>query len=333
MTHRRGRTVASGAAALALAVPALLAAQQDFSQVQIQATHVAGPVYMLVGAGGNIAVSSGPDGALMVDDQFAPLADKIRAALAEIGQSPAASDLKFLLNTHFHGDHTGGNAIFGEESTIIAHDNVRERLSTPQERGGNVTPPSPPEALPVITFDESVNVHFNGERIMAIYAPGHTDGDAVVYFTDSNVIHLGDLFFVGRFPFVDLAGGGSVEGLQAAIAEGLRELPADVQIIPGHGPLASMDDLREYKRMLDSTIATVREQMEAGATMEEIVARGPGEEWAEWGSGFVNAERWLQTIYQSLSGDNDSDLGAVDPDHGAGHGHIHEHEKGGTSHP
>ncbi|MDH3734011.1 MAG: MBL fold metallo-hydrolase [Gemmatimonadota bacterium] len=335
-SHGGPVTAGLALAMFAAAGTSVLAAQQDFSQVQVEATHVAGPVYMLVGAGGNIAVSSGPDGALMVDDQFAPLADKIRAALQEIGQSEAAADLKFLLNTHFHGDHTGGNADFGTESTIIAHTNVRERLSTPQDRGGNVTPAAPPEALPVITFDESVNVHVNGERIIAIHVPrGHTDGDAVIHFTGSNVIHMGDLFFVGRFPFVDLGAGGSVEGLQDGIAEGLSVLPEDIQIIPGHGPLSDMDDLREYKRMLDETIGLVREQMDAGATVEQVVERGPGDEWEGWGQGFINAERWLQTIYQSLSDENDADYGPVDPDHGAGpgHSHDHEHEKGGSNHP
>lgn len=320
-----------------LAVPAALTAQQDFSSVEIEATHVAGSVYMLVGQGGNIAVSSGADGALMVDDQFAPLADRIRAALREIGRSAEASELKFLLNTHFHGDHTGGNAEFGTESTIIAHENVRERLSTPQDRGGNVTPAAPAEALPVITFEESLNVHVNGERIIAIHVPrGHTDGDAVIFFTGSNVIHMGDLFFAGRFPFVDLGAGGSVEGLQEGIATGLSELPDDVQIIPGHGPLSTMDDLRVYKRMLDETISLVRGQMDAGASMEEIVAGGPGDEWVSWGQGFINAERWLQTIYQSLSDGSDGDYGPVDPDHGAdarhAHPHDHTHDEGGKGH-
>ncbi|MDX1396068.1 MAG: MBL fold metallo-hydrolase, partial [Gemmatimonadota bacterium] len=256
------------------------AVQQDWDAVEIEVTHVAGQVYMLVGQGGNIAVSSGPDGALMVDDQFAPLADKIRAALGEIGQSPEAADLKFVLNTHWHGDHTGGNVEFGPEATIIAHENVRERLATPQDRGGNVTPPAPDVALPVITFDRSVDVHFNGERIGAMHIPrGHTDGDAVIYFMGSNVLHMGDDFFAGRFPFVDLASGGSVEGLLSGIEDVLGDIPEDVQIIPGHGPLSTKDDLREYRRMLDSTIGLVRRRMGAGDSLEEIQAGGPGEEW------------------------------------------------------
>jgi len=306
-----------------------LDAQQDFSAVQIQATHISGPVYMLVGQGGNIAVSSGADGALMVDDQFAPLADKIRATLREIGQSAAASDLKFLLNTHFHGDHTGGNAEFGADATIIAHSNVRERLSAPANGEA-----APAEALPVITFDRSLNVHFNGEQISAIHIPrGHTDGDAVIYFMESNVLHMGDDFFAGRFPYVDLGSGGSVEGLQEGIAAVLGDVPDDVQVIPGHGPLSTKDDLRLYKRMLDETIGAVREQMDAGASLDDIKARGAGADWAEWGSGFISADRWLETIHQSLSGGGDRDDQSDNPDHthGASETHgDHSHQKSGS---
>ena len=296
------------------AAPAPAEAQQDFEDVRIEATHVAGSVYLLVGRGGNIGVSSGPDGALMVDDQFAPLADRIRAALRDLGRPETASDLRFVLNTHWHGDHTGGNVEFGPEATIIAHDNVRERLSTPQDRGeGNVTPPSPPEALPVITFEQSVSVHFNGEEIRAFHVPhGHTDGDAVIYFSGSNVVHMGDDFFAGRFPFVDLASGGSVEGLERGIAHVLENLPADAQVIPGHGPLSTVDDLRLYHRMLGETIATVRSRMEDGATLEEVQAAGVGSEWDGWGEGFISTERWLETIYRSLS----SDTGGGHVDHG-----------------
>ncbi|MFV1986136.1 MAG: MBL fold metallo-hydrolase [Gemmatimonadota bacterium] len=338
---RSRRTLLAAGLALAVAVGGLrtagLEAQQDLSAVEIEATHVSGPVYMLVGRGGNIAVSSGPDGALMVDDQFAPLADKIRAALQEIGQSADAAELKFLLNTHWHGDHTGGNVEFGSEATIIAHSNVRRRLSTPQERGENVTPAAPKDALPVITFEQSLNVHFNGERISAIHIPsGHTDGDAVIYFMDSNVLHMGDDFFAGRFPFVDLASGGSVEGMLAGVQDVLDDVPDDVQIIPGHGPLSTKDDLRDYGRMLEETIGLVREQMDGGASMEDIVARGLGEAWADWGAGFISADQWLETIYRSLSGANDGDYGPVNADHEhdtAQKRGGHTHEKGGSGHP
>lgn len=290
------------------------ASQQDFEDVRIEATHVAGSVYMLTGQGGNIGVSSGPDGALMVDDQFAPLAGRIRAALRDLGRSDAASDVRFVLNTHWHGDHTGGNVEFGPEATIIAHDNVRARLSTRQDRGGgNVTEPSPPEALPVITFERSLSVHFNGEEIRALHVPhGHTDGDAVIWFTGSNVVHMGDDFFAGRYPFVDLASGGSVEGLERGVAHVLENIPADAQVIPGHGPLSTVDDLRLYHRMLRETIASVRSRMEDGATLEEVRAAGVSSDWDGWGEGFISTERWLETIYRSLS----SDTGGGHVDHG-----------------
>ena len=269
-------------------------AQRDFSAVQIEATHVAGSVWMLVGQGGNIGVSSGPDGVLMVDDQFAPLADRIRDALREVGQSEEAAEPQFLLNTHFHGDHTGGNVEFGDASTIVAHTNVRARL----QAGG-----SPDVALPVVTFDDAVSIHFNGEEIRAFHIPhGHTDGDALVYFTGSNVLHMGDDFFAGRFPFVDIDNGGSVEGLASGIAGVLGNVPADIHIIPGHGPLSSVDDLRTYHRMITETIALVRGKIDAGSSSEQVQAEGVSEEWADWGGGFISTERWLDTVYRSLSG-------------------------------
>ena len=269
-------------------------AQRDFSAVQIEATHVAGSVWMLVGSGGNIGVSSGPDGVLMVDDQFAPLADKIRDALREVGQSEDAAQPQFILNTHFHGDHTGGNVEFGDASTIVAHTNVRSRL----EAGG-----SPDVALPVVTFDDAVSIHFNGEEIRAFHIPhGHTDGDALIYFTGSNVLHMGDDFFAGRFPFVDIDNGGSVEGLANGIEGVLANVPADIDIIPGHGPLSSVDDLRTYHRMIAETIAMVRGKIEAGMSSEEVQGEGVAEEWSDWGAGFISTERWLDTVHRSLSG-------------------------------
>ena len=295
--------------ALAAALFALLpinsfdarAQQRDFSQVQIKATRVAGNVYMLEGAGGNIGVSAGEDGLLIVDDQFAPLADKIRAALKEI--NPGA--LRFVLNTHFHGDHTGGNAQFGRESTIVAHDNVRKRLAAGQPAvaaGQQGTPPAPKEALPVVTYAQSVSIHFNGEEIKVLHYPaGHTDGDSVILFTASNVAHLGDDFFAGRFPFVDLSSGGSVQGLTRNIGDLIARLPADVKIIPGHGPLSSIDDLKTYHRMLTTTTEHVRKQIDAGRTLEQIKAAGLPDEWKQWGTGFINQDRWLETIHRSLT--------------------------------
>jgi glyoxylase-like metal-dependent hydrolase (beta-lactamase superfamily II) len=276
-------------------------AQQDMSDVEITATYVAGNVYMLQGRGGNIGVSVGPDGALLVDDQFAPLADKIRAALA--GMVEGEIDLKFVLNTHWHGDHTGGNIAFGPEAPIIAHANVRERLATRQERALGVIEPSPPKALPVITFGDSVSIHFNGEEIRAIHLPhGHTDGDAVVYFSGSNVVHMGDDFFSGRFPFVDLSSGGSVQGLVVAVRGVLERLPPDVKIIPGHGPLSGREDLEAYLEMVEESLALVSVGIEAGKSLKELQAAGMPDQWADWGGGFINSDRWIEILYRSLQG-------------------------------
>jgi glyoxylase-like metal-dependent hydrolase (beta-lactamase superfamily II) len=278
-------------------------AQTDYSKVQMKATKVAGNVYMLEGAGGNIGVSVGDDGLLIVDDQFAPLADKIRAALKGI----ADKKLHFILNTHWHGDHTGGNVAFGPEATIIAHDNVRKRLATEQKSTvfNSTTPPSPKEALPVITFDQTLTVHFNGEEIRAIHYPkGHTDGDSVIFFSTSNVVHLGDDFFAGRFPFVDLESGGSVEGLVKNIGELVAKIPADAKLIPGHGPISSLDDLKSYHRMLQQTTEIVRGKIKAGKTLDQIKSEGLPAEWAPWGAGFIKTDRWVETIYKSLTAKN-----------------------------
>ena len=274
-------------------------AQTDFSKVEIKATKVAGNVYMLEGAGGNIGVSVGDDGLLIVDDQFAPLADKIRAAFKGI----ADKKLHFILNTHWHGDHTGGNVAFGPEATIIAHDNVRKRLATEQKSTvfNSTTPPSPKEALPVITFNDSLSVHFNGEDIRAIHFPhGHTDGDSVIFFSTSNVVHLGDDFFAGRFPFVDLESGGSVEGLVKNIGELVAKIPPTAKLIPGHGPLSTLDDLKSYHRMLQQTTEIVRQKIAAGKTLDQIKTEGLPAEWAPWGTGFIKTDRWVETIYKSL---------------------------------
>jgi cyclase len=275
-------------------------AQTDFSKVEIKATKVAGNVYMLQGAGGNIGVSVGDDGLLIVDDQYAPLADKIKAALKGI----ADKKLRFILNTHWHQDHTGSNAIFGTEATIIAHDNVRKRLSTDQrsEVFNSTTPASPKEALPIITFNQSLTVHFNGEEIRAIHFPqGHTDGDSVIFFSSSNVVHLGDDFFAGRFPFVDLESGGTVEGLVRNIGELIGKIPPGAKLIPGHGPISTLDDLKSYHRMLQQTTEIVRGKIAAGKTLDQIKSEGLPAEWAPWGTGFIKTDRWVETIYKSLT--------------------------------
>jgi cyclase len=273
-------------------------AQQDFSKVEMKATKVAGNVYMLEGAGGNIGVSVGADGLLIVDDQFAPLADKIRAALKQLGDGK----LKFVLNTHYHGDHTGGNAQFGPEAPIVAHANVRKRLAVEQTVRGQKVAPSPKEALPVVTFDEALSVHFNGEEIRVIHFPhGHTDGDAVIFFTSSNVVHMGDDFFAGRFPFVDSDGGGDVLGLTQNVANIITRLPADVKLIPGHGPISTLDDLKNYHRMLTTTTDIIRKQIGAGKTLEQIKAAGLPAEWQPWGTGFIKTDVWIEQVYRSLT--------------------------------
>lgn len=275
-------------------------AQTDYSRVQIKATKVAGNVYMLEGSGGNIGVSVGADGILIVDDQFAPLADKIRASLKTLGEGK----LRFILNTHWHGDHTGGNVAFGPEATIIAHDNVRKRLASEQriELFKQTVPASPKEALPVITFDNSLSVHFNGEEIRAIHYPnGHTDGDSVIFFTTSNVVHLGDDFFAGRFPFVDVDNGGNVLGLTKNIGDIITKLPANVKLIPGHGPLSTIDDLKLYHRMLVETTDIVRKKIAAGKTLDQIKSEGFPDEWKSWGTGFIKPNTWIDLIHISLT--------------------------------
>ncbi|HSQ23700.1 MAG TPA: MBL fold metallo-hydrolase [Pyrinomonadaceae bacterium] len=272
------------------------AQQQDFSKVEIKATKVSGNVYMLQGSGGNIGVSVGTDGILIVDDQFAPLADKIKAALKSLGEGK----LKFILNTHWHGDHTGSNAVFGPEAPIVAQTNVRKRLQ--EGSTARKVEPAPKEALPVITFDQSVSVHFNGEEIRAIHFPhGHTDGDAVIFFMGSNVVHMGDDFFNGSFPFVDLDSGGDVDGYVRNVGEVLMKLPAGAKIIPGHGPLGTADDLKRFHRMLTETTEVVRRKIAAGRTLDEIKKDGLPEEWKPWGTGFVNTDRWIETIYRSFT--------------------------------
>ncbi|MCA9742525.1 MAG: MBL fold metallo-hydrolase [Deferribacteres bacterium] len=285
------------AAASVLLSIGFLLSQQDFSKVQIKARKVTDNIYMLQGSGGNIGVSVGPDGILMIDDQYAPLAPKIEAALKDL----SSGSLKYVLNTHFHGDHTGGNEVFGKSSTIVAHANVRKRLSTEQMRRGQPAPPKPREAWPVITFDTSISVHFNGEEIRAMHYPqAHTDGDAVIYFVNSNVVHMGDTFFAGIFPYIDIESGGSVQGLIAAVGHVIENVPADVKLIPGHGELSTLDDLKAYHDMLQQTSALVEQKIADGKTLETIKAEGLPGQWQVWANGFINEEGWLEALYNSL---------------------------------
>ena len=285
-------------AVLALGRPAQ--AQRDFSNVDITTTQVSGNIYMLHAnwGTGNIAASIGEDGILIVDDQFAPLAEKITAALSAVHTGP----LKFVLNTHWHGDHTGGNVEFGPLAPIIAHTNVRKRLMTDQQVFNNTIPAAPKAAWPVVTFDTSIAIHFNGEEIKVVHFPhGHTDGDSIVFFTQSHVIHMGDHFFVGRFPFIDLDNGGTVQGYTQNVKSVIDQAAAGVKIIPGHGPLAALDDLKTSHRMLVETMHAVQRAISAGTSLDDIKAAGVLEEWQSWGGGSISTDLWLTLVYQSLT--------------------------------
>jgi cyclase len=269
------------------AAATVLAQDDRFANVTIETVSVTGNISMLIGSGGNIGVSAGDDGLLIIDDQYAPLAAKIRAALSQL--NPDAP--KFLLNTHFHGDHTGGNADFGVASIIIAHENVRGRL---------VAEDSPSSALPVITFDDDVTVHFNGENITLIHMPrGHTDTDSVVMFEDSNVVHMGDHFFNGGFPFVDLANGGTVQGYLSNLEKALSWIDNETSVIPGHGPLGSKADLLAFYNVVKDTSTTIRVMKSQGISAEEAVTEGLGDEYESWGQGFINEQRWIETVFES----------------------------------
>ena len=269
------------------AAATVLAQDDRFANVTIETVPVTGNISMLIGSGGNSGVSTGDDGLLIIDDQYAPLAAKIRAALSQL--NPDAP--KFLLNTHFHGDHTGGNADFGVASIIIAHENVRGRL---------VAEDSPSSALPVITFDDDVTVHFNGENITLIHMPrGHTDTDSVVMFEDSNVVHMGDHFFNGGFPFVDLANGGTVQGYLSNLERALSWIDDETSVIPGHGPLGSKADLLAFYNVVKDTSITIRVMKSQGVSAEEAVTEGLGDEYESWGQGFINEQRWIETVFAS----------------------------------
>ena len=275
-----------------------LFAQRDFSKVEIKVTKVAGTVYMLEGSGGNIGVSSGPDGIVIIDDQYAPLAPKIVAALATISDKP----IRFILNTHFHGDHTGGNEALGKTAPIVAHENVRKRLETGVDLPSRKVPPAPKGALPVVTFNDRTTIHINGEDVRAIHYPhGHTDGDAVIEFVQSNVVHMGDDFFNGTFPFVDIDSGGSVRGLTRNIDAVLGRIKDDAKIIPGHGALADKAALRAFVEMLRGTTAAVEKALKDGKSLDQMKSEKILAAWDKWGQGFVKTDTWIETINRELS--------------------------------
>ena len=276
-------------------------AQQDFSKVQIKTIPVAKGVYMLVGSGGNIGLSVGQDGAFLIDDQYAPLTDKILKAISAVTDQP----VRFLVNTHWHYDHTGGNENIGKGGTIIvAHDNVRKRLAKGQFMkvfNANI-PPSPPEALPVITFTDSVTFHWNDETLEVVHArAAHTDGDAVIYFKNTNVVHVGDLFFNGLYPFIDAESGGSIEGVIAGAEEVLDRIDDHTKVIPGHGPLGNKADLKTYRDMLAAVHERMTKLIKAGKNIDEIVAAKPTADYdAKWGGGFLKPNQWVQIVYAGM---------------------------------
>jgi glyoxylase-like metal-dependent hydrolase (beta-lactamase superfamily II) len=297
------RRVAVVAAVLMLA--GLAAAQdQDFSKVQIKVSKVAGSVYMLQGAGGNIGASVGDDGIVIVDDQYAPLADRIQEALKGITDKP----VRFIINTHYHPDHTGGNEYFQKQAPIIAQDNVRKRLESGGVGGNGGAihmdlKPAPKDALPIITFDHDVTVHLNGEDIRALYFPaGHTDGDSIIFFPKSNVVHMGDDFVTYGFPFIDVDAGGSINGMIDGVEKVIAQVPADVKIIPGHGPVSTIDDVKMYLGMLKDTRDVVQKAIKDGKTLDQMKQAKLLEPWKKYSGDFVSQDVFLETLYNSLTG-------------------------------
>ena len=275
-------------------------AQGRFDEVQIKTTQLTEQVYMLEGSGGNIGVFIGEEAVMMVDDQFAPLTPKILEAIAKLSDR----EIRYVANTHWHGDHTGGNEnLANEGAVILAHEHVYQRMSTEQERGGRVTPASPAAALPKITFVDEMSIFLNGQQAQLIHVGNaHTDGDAFVWFPNANVLHMGDTFFHQRFPYIDLDSGGSVNGAIKAVEAALMLVDDDTQIIPGHGPLASKADLENYLTFLTTVRERVNSFVQQGrgidaAKPEEII-----EGYEEWASGFINAERLCTIFFNSLGG-------------------------------
>jgi cyclase len=284
-----------------LLVPAGVALAQfsDLSKVEIKVHKVAGNVYMLEGAGGNIGVSAGPDGILIVDDQFAPLAPKIKAALKGIADKP----VRWLLNTHFHFDHTGSNEVFGKDGiNIVAHENLRKRLMAGATVLGNKSAPAAVSALPVLTFRDQISIHINGEEIRAIHLPkGHTDTDSAIFFTSAKVVHLGDHYFAGVFPFIDLDNGGSVQGYIANVEKVLAEVPADTKIIPGHGPVTGVEEAKAWVAMLKDTAALVQAGVKQGKTADQLKKEKVLAKYERFGTGFMKTDVFIDILYREFA--------------------------------
>jgi len=246
---------------------------------------------------------------VIVDDQYAPLADKIAAALKGIGVTD--KPVRFVINTHYHGDHTGGNLPFAAQgSTIIAHDNVRKRLESGGKSGTGTQPdavnrdnkPAEKGALPIITFDHDVTVHLNGEDIRALHFPaGHTDGDSIIFFPKANVVHMGDDYVRYGFPFIDVLSGGSVQGMIAACQKVIPQLPPDVKVIPGHGDISNLDEMRDYVKMLQETSAVVQKAIDSGKTVDQMKKDKVLAPWDKYAGKFITSDIFIETLYNSLT--------------------------------
>ncbi|WP_299122176.1 MBL fold metallo-hydrolase [uncultured Winogradskyella sp.] len=272
-------------------------AQGRFDNVEIKTTQLSDHTYMLEGAGGNIGVSVGDDGVFLIDDQFAPLSEKILAAIKTLSDKP----LKFLVNTHYHGDHSGGNENMAKAgATIIAHDNVKKRLEGEQRDGSF----KPKEALPVITFNDKLNITINDESIAVFHvANAHTDGDTLLYFTQSNVLHTGDTYFNGRYPYIDLNSGGSVNGYIEAAKRGLMVIDDDTKIIPGHGKVSNKEEYKSFLEMLETLRTKIQKAIDEGKTEDDVKADTSLTKTyddLDYGTGFINSERIRLTFYKSL---------------------------------
>jgi glyoxylase-like metal-dependent hydrolase (beta-lactamase superfamily II) len=275
---------------------------QDMPDVDISRTKIAEGIYFLEGRGGNMAVSIGEDGAFLIDDQFAPLTGKIEANISEMTENP----VRFIVNTHFHGDHTGGNETWAKKGTmLVAHDNVRKRLMTEQvnEGLGHTTPPQPEEAWPVITFSDNATFHFNGEEIRLHHvSDAHTDGDAIVHFVGANVIHMGDIFFDGLYPFIDFSGGGSIHGVIAAVEHVMTMIDDETVLVPGHGDVSDKAGLITYHKMLIGIREAIQAHIDDGKSVEDTVAAKPSAPWdAAWGEGFLNPDQFVSITYRGMT--------------------------------
>jgi cyclase len=273
----------------------------DTSKVTVKVVPVAAGVYMLEGLGGNIGLSVGKDDAFIIDDQYAPLSEKIKAAVATVTPKP----VRFVVNTHWHFDHTGGNeAMAGSGAIIFAHENTRRRMSTEQfiQAFNMKVPASPTAALPVITFSDTITFYTNDDTVRTFHvANAHTDGDAIIFFQKANVVHMGDTFFNGRYPLIDLSSGGSLVGMIAAANQGLAMSNAGTRFIPGHGPLASRADLVRYRDMLVTVRQRVGRLVAQGRTLRQVLDAKPlADIDAQLGNGNIKPEQFLTIVYESV---------------------------------